>query len=254
MRTPIVAANWKMNTTFSEALALVDEQLARLQAIGEVERVLCPPYPWLLAVRDRLAGTGVLLGAQNVHHEPRGAYTGEVSAPMLADAVAYVIVGHSERRQYFAETDEIVNKKLQAASAHGLKVILCVGESLAQNEAGETQQVIERQLRGALTGVSDPAGLVIAYEPIWAIGTGRAASGAGANDVAAVIRRTVGDLLGPPASDALRIQYGGSVTPDNFSEFISQPNIDGALVGGASLKAASFVEIVRLARTRSNGG
>jgi triosephosphate isomerase (TIM) len=247
MRTPIVAANWKMNTTLAEALALVDEQLPRLQAIERVERVLCPPYPWLLAVRDRLGGTGVLLGAQNVHQEPKGAFTGEVSAPMLADVVEYVIIGHSERRQYFAESDELVNKKLQAALAHGIKPILCVGESLAQNEGGETEQIIERQLRGALAGVSEADSLVIAYEPIWAIGTGRAASGTGANAVAALIRRTVGDLLGTAATSRLRIQYGGSVTADNFAEFISQPEIDGALVGGASLKADSFVEIVRVA-------
>ena len=247
MRTPIVAGNWTMNTTLAEALALADDLIPPLQGIAGVERVLCPPYPWLLAVRDRAAGTDILVGAQNVHSEPKGAFTGEVSAPMLVDLVDYAIVGHSERRQYFAETDVIVNLKLRAILAHGLKPILCVGETLTENERGETQRVIDKQLRSGLGGVKQPGGLVVAYEPIWAIGTGRAATPEGANVVAAAIRATVGELLGPAAAAALRIQYGGSVTPDNFAAFIVQPDIDGALVGGASLKATTFVEIVRLA-------
>ena len=236
-----------MNTTLPEALALVDEMLPRLQGIRGVERVICPPFPWLAPLHDRLGGTGVLLGAQNAYSEPKGAYTGEVSVPMLADLVDYVIIGHSERRQHFGETDEIVNKKLRAVLDGGLKAILCVGENLAQNEAGDTQAVIDRQLRGALDGLAPTADLVIAYEPIWAIGTGKAASAQGANEVTAFIRGVVGGLFGGGIADELRIQYGGSVTPDNFSEFIAQPDIDGGLVGGASLKAASFVELVRQA-------
>ena len=250
-RKPIVAGNWKMNTTIAEGLALVDEMLPRLSSLGSVERVVCPPFVSLAAIAERLHGTEVGVGAQNVHPEPRGAYTGEIAPGMLEGLVSYVIVGHSERRQYFAEDDVFVNRKILAALGVGLVPIACVGETLAQNEAGETDAVVTRQVRGALEGVEHVSGIVVAYEPIWAIGTGRAATPEGANAAISVIRRTIAEVAGQPTGDGVRIQYGGSVTPDNFGAFIGQPEIDGALVGGASLKADSFVEIVRLAAQQS---
>jgi len=250
-RKPIVAGNWKMNTTIAEGLALVDEMLPRLSSLGSVERVVCPPFVSLAAIADRLHGTEVGVGAQNVYPEPKGAYTGEIAPGMLEGLVSYVIVGHSERRQYFAEDDVFVNRKILAALGVGLVPIACVGETLAQNEAGETDAVVTRQVRGALEGVEHVSGIVVAYEPIWAIGTGRAATPEGANATISVIRRTIAEVAGQPTGDGVRIQYGGSVTPDNFGAFIGQPEIDGALVGGASLKADSFVEIVRLAAQQS---
>ncbi|HET6317789.1 MAG TPA: triose-phosphate isomerase [Chloroflexota bacterium] len=246
-RKPIVAGNWKMNTSIAEGLALVDEMLPRLQALDSVERLVCPPFVSLAAVAERLQGTGIGVGAQNVHPEQKGAFTGEIAPTMLEGLVSYVIIGHSERRQYFGEDDGFVNKKVRAALGVGLVPIVCVGESLEQNERGETERVVTRQVQGALDGVEHVSGVVIAYEPIWAIGTGRAATPDGANDTSAIIRRTVASLVGEPTAQGVRIQYGGSVTPDNFGAFIAQPDIDGALVGGASLKADSFVEIVRLA-------
>jgi triosephosphate isomerase (TIM) len=246
-RKPIIAGNWKMNTTIAEGLALVDEMLPRLQAIESVERVVCPPLVSLSAISERLRGTGVGIGAQNLHPEPKGAFTGEISPGMLEGLVTYVILGHSERRQYFAEDDAFVNKKVHAALAVGLVPIVCVGETLEQNERGETETVVTRQVRGALANVEHVSGVVIAYEPIWAIGTGRAATPEGANATVSIIRRIVGELAGEATAGGVRIQYGGSVTPENFGAFIRQPDIDGALVGGASLKADSFVEIVRLA-------
>lgn len=250
-RTPIIAGNWKMHTTIAEAVALVDAMRADLQAIPSVERVLCPPFVSLAAVRERLHGTDVLLGAQNLYPERQGAYTGEISPLMLQGLVDYVIVGHSERRKYFGESDEFVAAKVRAALAHGLKPILCVGENLEENEAGRTLAVVERQVRAALDGLEALDGLVIAYEPVWAIGTGRPATPEGANAVCGAIRQIVADLRSAAAAAALRIQYGGSVSPENFPAFIAQPEIDGALVGGASLKAASFVAIVRQAAERA---
>jgi triosephosphate isomerase len=246
-RKPIVAGNWKMNTTIAEGLALVDEMLPRLQAIDAVERVVCPPFVSLAAIADRLRGTDIGVGAQNVHTELKGAYTGEISPTMLEGLVSYVILGHSERRQYFGEDDDFVNRKVHAALGIGLVPIVCVGETLEQNEADETESVVTRQIRGALEGVQHVSGVVVAYEPIWAIGTGRAATPEGANSTIAIIRRTIAEVAGGATAEGVRIQYGGSVTPDNFASFIGQPEIDGALVGGASLKAESFVEIVRLA-------
>jgi len=250
-RRPIVAGNWKMNTTIAEGLALVDEMLPRLSALTSVERVVCPPFVSLAAIAERLRGTDIGVGAQNVHPEPKGAFTGEIAPAMLEGIATYVIIGHSERRQYFAEDDAFVNRKVHAALGVGLVPIVCVGETLAQNEAGETDAVVTRQVRGALDNVEHVSGVVIAYEPIWAIGTGRAATSEGANATIGVIRRTIAELAGQPIGDGVRIQYGGSVTPDNFGAFIAQPEIDGALVGGASLKADSFVEIVRLAAEQS---
>jgi triosephosphate isomerase len=247
VRTPIVAGNWKMNTTLAEGLALVDQMLPRLQTFGAVERVVCPPFVSLAAIADRLRGTDIKVGAQNMHPEPKGAFTGEIAPGMLIDLARYVILGHSERRQYFGEDDAFINRKLLAALAVGLVPILCVGESLEQNERGETERVVSGQLRAALSGIERVGELVIAYEPIWAIGTGRAATAEGANATIALIRRTVAEHAGSAAAEAVRIQYGGSVTAENFGAFIEQSDIDGALVGGASLRADQFIEIVRLA-------
>jgi triosephosphate isomerase len=246
-RQPIVAGNWKMNTTLAEGLALVDAMLPRLQAIGSVERVVCPPFVSLAAVAERLSGSDIGVGAQNLHPEPKGAFTGEIAPGMLDGLASYVILGHSERRQYFGEDDAFVNLKVKAALASGLVPILCVGESLAQNERGETEAFVAGQVRAALDGVEHLSAVVVAYEPIWAIGTGRAATPEGANATCAVIRRTVGQLGGEAVAAGLRVQYGGSVTAENFAAFIAQPDIDGALVGGASLRADQFVEIVSLA-------
>jgi len=250
-RRPIVAGNWKMNTTVAEGLALVDEMLPRLNALGAVERVVCPPFISLASVAERLRGTDIGVGAQNMYPEAKGAYTGEIAPTMLEGLATYVILGHSERRQYFGEDDALVNRKVKAALAVGLVPIVCVGESLGQNEAGETEAFVSGQVRGALDGIGTDqlSGIVIAYEPIWAIGTGRAATPEGANATVAIIRRTVAEVGGPSAADAVRVQYGGSVTADNFAAFIAQPDIDGALVGGASLRADQFVEIVRIAST-----
>jgi triosephosphate isomerase len=246
-RKPIVAGNWKMNNTIAESLALIDAMLPRLQSFSSVERVVCPPYTSLQAVSDRLRESNILVGAQDVFPEPKGAFTGEIAPGMLEGLVSYVIVGHSERRQYFLEDDALVNRKVKAALAAGLVPIVCVGESLSQNEGGETEEVVSRQVRGALDGVDHVSAVVIAYEPIWAIGTGRAATPEGATATIEMIRRTVADLAGDAVAEGLQVQYGGSVSPDNFGAFIAQPQIDGALVGGASLKADQFVEIVRLA-------
>jgi triosephosphate isomerase len=212
--------------------------------------VLCPPFISLAAVRDALAGSPVGLGAQNAHFEAKGAFTGEVSPAMLKDlGCAYVILGHSERRAYFGETDELVARKLRAAQAHGLLPIVCVGENLEQRESGQTGQVVGGQVRAALAGLTDAelGRLVVAYEPIWAIGTGRAATAAQANETIGAIRRIAGEVVSQPAAAALRIQYGGSVTPANAAELFGQPEIDGALVGGASLKAPDFIAICQAA-------
>ncbi|MBM4445470.1 MAG: triose-phosphate isomerase [Chloroflexi bacterium] len=244
MRTPIIAGNWKMNTNIDQAVALVREMLPRLDNIQGVEKVVCPPFVSLSPVRALLSGSSVKAGAQNLYFEEKGAYTGEVSPLMLAGLCEYVILGHSERRQYFAETDDIVNRKVKAALKAGLKPILCVGESLAENEAGRTAEVVSRQVKGALAGVDFTRDLVVAYEPIWAIGTGKAATGGQANGTIGLIRSTLSALYGEASARSVRIQYGGSVTAANIAEFISQPEIDGALVGGASLKAADFIGIV----------
>jgi len=247
LRKPIVAGNWKMNNTIAESLALVDAMLPRLQSFSNVERVVCPPFTSLPAISARLRETEILVGAQNLHPEPKGAFTGEISPGMLEGLATYVILGHSERRQYFGEDDALVNRKVKAALEAGLVPIVCVGETLSQNESNETEQVVTRQIRAALDAVDHVSAVVIAYEPIWAIGTGRAATPEGANATIGLIRRTVAEVAGPQIAEGVQIQYGGSVTPDNFGAFIAQPDIDGALVGGASLRAEQFVEIVRLA-------
>jgi triosephosphate isomerase len=236
-----------MHNTIPEALALVDAMLPSLQTFASVERVVCPSFIALPTVAERLRGTDIYVGAQNMHPEPGGAFTGEICAPMLEGLATHVIVGHSERRQYFCEDDAIVNRKVKTAIGARLVPILCVGETLEQNERGETESVVSRQIRAALDGVQDASSIVVAYEPIWAIGTGRAATPEVANATIGLIRHTVADIAGADVASSLRIQYGGSVTPDNFGAFIAESEIDGGLVGGASLKADQFVEIVRLA-------
>jgi len=246
-RRPIVAGNWKMNTTIAEGLALVDALSPRLQGYSAVERIVCPPFVSLAAITDRLRGTDIAVGAQNLYPEPRGAFTGEIAPGMLEGLATYVILGHSERRQYCHEDDALVSRKVKAALEHALVPIVCVGESLEQKERGEAEVVVTRQVRAALDGVDHLSAVVIAYEPIWAIGTGRASTPQDANGTIALIRQTVAEIGGQAVADGLQVQYGGSVTAENFGAFIAQPEIDGALVGGASLKADQFLEIVRLA-------
>ena len=245
MRKPLIAGNWKMNTTLEEAKSLVRAILNELDGIEGVEKVLCPPFISLVAIKELLRGTSVELGAQNMYFEDKGAYTGEISPIMLADLCDFVILGHSERRQYFFETDEIVNKKVKKAFEIGLKPIVCVGESLKDNETGKTEQVITSQVRADLAGISPTGQLVIAYEPIWAIGTGKAATGKQAEATISFIRNIVAGLWDRGTAEAVRILYGGSVTGNNIAEFIAEPDIDGALVGGASLKANEFVSILK---------
>ena len=244
MRTPMIAGNWKMNTTLAEASALVKELIEGLERMTGVETVLCPPFLSLPLVKELLLGLSIKVGAQNMHFEERGAYTGEISPLMLCGICEYVILGHSERRQYFGETDEVVNDKIRAALAVELTPILCVGERLEQKEAGNTEEMVTRQVRGALHGIESLIGMVIAYEPIWAIGTGRAETGEGANAIIAIIRNTVARLYGEGTAQEIRILYGGSVTAANIVEYVRQIEIDGALVGGASLKANAFLAIV----------
>ena len=248
MRTPLVAGNWKMNKTVAEARDLVSKMSAPLDAISDVERVLCPPYTALNAVASMVEGTGIGVGGKNIHWEEKGAFTGEVSAGMIKELCRYVIIGHSERRTYFGETDETVNKKVVAALKAGLTPIVCVGETLDQYESGQTAEVVRRQIKNGLAGMgaADAAKIVIAYEPVWAIGTGKASSGENANYVhQKVIRPVLSELFGTEGAEAIRILYGGSVTAANASEFFGYADIDGALVGGASLKADEFVVIVQ---------
>lgn len=248
MRKPIIAGNWKMHKTAGEGVALVQEINALTNTVTDVEIVVCPPFTTLAAVAGATAGTNIGLGAQNMHWEDKGAFTGEIAPSMLKDAgCTHVIIGHSERRQYFAETDQTVNNKLKAALKAGLKAIVCVGETLAEREASATEKVVGIQVKGGLEGLSaeQVAGLVIAYEPVWAIGTGRTASADDANAVCAFIRRTVAEMVGEASADSVRIQYGGSVKPDNVAELMAKSDIDGALVGGASLEAESFSKLVK---------
>lgn len=243
-----------MNKTIAEARELVNAMrgdLSALAADGKIEIVLCPPFIAVPEVAALVKGTPIRVGAQNLYWEAKGAYTGEIAPAMLNEVCDYVIIGHSERRQFFGETDASVNKKVKAALAHHLKPIVCVGENLAQNEAGQTQAVVGAQVRAAFQDIArdDAAGIVIAYEPIWAIGTGKAASGAGANSIIGLtIRGTLAELYDEATAQAVRVQYGGSVNAKNGAEFFAQPDIDGALVGGASLVAADFIAICKAAR------
>jgi len=244
MRIPIIAGNWKMNTTPGEAVELVKSMKKKLAGIQGVEKVVCPPFVSLAIVKDLLKNTSIRLGAQNMHYERSGAYTGEISPVMLAELCDFVIIGHSERRAYFGETDQTVNRKIRAALELDITPIVCVGESLDQNEAGETVEVITRQVKAAFSGIKAIEGTVIAYEPIWAIGTGKAAKGEQANAISKLIRSLIKQLYGAEAAENLRIQYGGSVTASNAEEFMGQTDVDGALVGGASLKPGEFTGIV----------
>ncbi|CAM4217242.1 triose-phosphate isomerase [Corallococcus sp. AB004] len=250
-RRKIVAGNWKMNKTVPEALALVRELRGAVAAMGDkVEVAIAPPFVALQPLHVALEGAPLQLAAQNCHWESSGAFTGEISAPMLAElGCAYVIVGHSERRQFFGETDATVNKRAKAVKAAGMTPIVCVGETLAERESNQTLTVVERQVRGALEGFSgaDVATFVMAYEPVWAIGTGRTATTAQAQEVHAAIRGLLTRMYDEGTAERVRIQYGGSVKPDNAAELLGQPDVDGALVGGASLKAADFVAIVKAA-------
>jgi triosephosphate isomerase len=248
MRTPLVAGNWKMNKTVAEARDLVTAMSMPLDKIAGVEKVLCPPYISLMAVSNMLENSSIGVGAQNMHWEAKGAFTGEVAANMIKEFCSYVIIGHSERRAYFGETDETVNKKVIAALKAGLTPIVCVGETLDQYESGQTAEVVQRQIKGGLAGIvpEDAEKIVVAYEPVWAIGTGKASSGENANFVhQKVIRPALSELFGQDGAEAIRILYGGSVTAANASEFFTFPDIDGALVGGASLKPDEFVAITK---------
>jgi len=253
MRTPFVAGNWKMNKTVAEARDLVLAMSAPLREISNVEKVLCPPFISIPTLAALLEGSDIGLGAQNMHWEEKGAFTGEIAPGMVKEFCSYVIIGHSERRTYFGETDETVNRKVSAAMKFDLIPIVCVGETLDQYESGLTSEVVRRQIKVGLAGIDpiDPANvrrIIVAYEPVWAIGTGKASSGENANYVhAQVIRPALSDLFEVDNAQAIRILYGGSVTASNASEFFAQPEIDGALVGGASLKPDEFVAITKAA-------
>lgn len=246
-RTPVVAGNWKMNPEPDAAIALVDALVTSLAAQPSVERVVCPPYLYLTDVAKRLADSEIGVGAQHADWRDYGAFTGEVSAAMLAGLVRYVIIGHSERRTLFGETDETVRLRVESVLRHGLNPIVCVGETLAQREGGVTGEVLRRQVRDGLDGITLPANAIIAYEPVWAIGTGRAATAAMAAEACGMIRLMVGEQHGRQRAADVRILYGGSVTAANAAELFAEPEIDGALVGGASLKADEFTRIVAAA-------
>ena len=248
-RKAIIAGNWKMNKTATEAGLLLDDLIPLVEYAG-CEVVVCVPFTDLKTAVDKCAGTNLHVGAQNVHFEKSGAYTGEISADMLVDlGVEYVVIGHSERRQYFAETDETVNKRTRAALAAGLKPIVCVGESLTQREQGVTEELVRMQVKIALKDITaeEVKNVIIAYEPIWAIGTGRTATADQAQEVCAAIRKVVGELYGADIAEGMTIQYGGSMNPANAAELLSKPDVDGGLIGGASLHAGKFCEIVEAA-------
>lgn len=248
MRTPIIAGNWKMNNTASEGVALV-EALKPLVCDANCEVVVCVPAIDIPAVSAAIEGSNIALGAQNVHFAKSGAYTGEISASMLREyGVKYVIIGHSERRQYFGETDETVNKRTLAAIEAGLVPIVCIGESLEERETGKTEEVLSRQIETGFRGIDNLSGIVIAYEPIWAIGTGKTATAQQANETIAFIRKKCAELFCPKCAEQVRIQYGGSMNAKNARELMAMPEIDGGLIGGASLKAADFSSIVHFDR------
>ncbi len=249
-RTPIIAGNWKMFKTVSEAKAFFADVKGKAEVAG-VESVICAPYTVLPALVEAAKGTSIAIGAQNVHFEDNGAYTGEISGVMLKDlGVKYVIIGHSERRAYFVETDEIVNKKMHAAFKHDLLPIVCVGEKLEEREAGQTKEVCKVQTEAAFKGLSaeQAVQVVVAYEPVWAIGTGKSSTSEDAQDVIGYIRSIVAGLYDQAVADAVRIQYGGSVKPNNVAEYMGQTDIDGALVGGASLEPESYIALVEGAK------
>jgi len=246
---PFVAGNWKMHKTVAESLALVRELRGMVSMVrDQVEIAVAPPFTAIHPVAKALEGSNIKVAAQNCHWEAKGAFTGEIAAEMLPEAgCAYVIIGHSERRQFFGETDETVNRRVKAAYRAGLKPIVCVGETLAQREANQTLAGVEKQVHGGLAGLSPEQAreLVVAYEPVWAIGTGKVATTAQAQEVHAAIRKLLSSAFGQAVAAGIRIQYGGSVKPDNAADLLAQPDIDGALVGGASLKADDFARIVK---------
>ncbi len=249
-RQPIIAGNWKMYKTPAESIQFVRDLAPKLLPYHGVERVVCPTFLALTGVAEALQGSPIKVGAQNTHWEKEGAYTSQIAYSMLVGLVEYVIIGHSECRAYLGETDEMINRKAKALLSAGLKPIIAVGESLAQNEAGETASFVSQQVRAALADISpeDMPRIVFAYEPIWAIGTGKNATAEDANRIIRdVVRDTIKQLYGPSIADVVRIQYGGSVKPENMHDYMSQSDIDGALVGGASLKVDSFSELVRIA-------
>jgi len=251
MRRPIIVGNWKMHKTTAEAVALVKALKGSLASSQDVDIGVAPPFTALMAVAEALRGSAIFVAAQNMHWEPQGAFTGEISMAMLTDVgCTRVIIGHSERRQYFAETDATVNRKLKAALNAQLDPILCIGETLEQREGNATFEVLEQQLRQGLTDIaaSGMSRLVLAYEPIWAIGTGKTATPDQAQEVHAFIRGLLGDLYGKTLADEVRIQYGGSVNAGNIQLLMTQPDVDGALVGGASLEASTFTQIVAFQR------
>jgi len=250
MRRPLVAGNWKMNKTVEQATLLVAGMLPGLQAIRTVDRVICPPFTSLMTLAGMLSGTDIGLGAQNLHWEASGAFTGEVSPQMVKEFCQYAIIGHSERRALFGETDQTVNFKLKASLAIGLTPIVCVGETLEENESGKTAAVVSRQVKLGFEGVSmeDAARTIVAYEPVWAIGTGKAASAEMANDIiGGAVRKNLAELFGSDQAEKIRILYGGSVKGENAAEFFAKSDIDGGLIGGASLKAEDFLKIVEAA-------
>jgi triosephosphate isomerase len=246
-RRPIIAGNWKMNMTATQAREVASKLIPLIASVKDRDIVLAPPFTALQTVSEAIKGTNIGLSTQNLHWEDKGAFTGEISAEMLLDlGCKYVIIGHSERRQYFGETDETVNKRVKQALKKGLLPIMCIGETLAEREAGKLSEIINRQATGGLKDISvaDMKKIVIAYEPVWAIGTGKTATPEQANEVHALIRQTVKALYNAETAEGLRIQYGGSVTPDNVSSLMAMPDIDGALVGGASLKPETFAALV----------
>jgi triosephosphate isomerase len=245
MRTPIIAGNWKMNNTIKQSLELVRE-IKETKLNDQVESVLCVPYTVLQSIAKEIKDTNIKLGAQNMHWEENGAFTGEISPLMLNEiGIDYCIIGHSERRQYFNETDETVNKKIKSALSHDINPIVCVGETLEERESNRAEEIVKNQVKNAFDGISSESieRIVIAYEPIWAIGTGKTASSEDANAMCRFIRETIGELYGDK-KDIVRIQYGGSVKPSNIRELMEKSDIDGALVGGASLKADDFIKLV----------
>ncbi len=245
MRVPVAAGNWKCNTRLDSAVDLAKGLRESIDGVGGVEKVICPPFVYLSEVGGALQGSSLRLGSQDVHWEDDVAATGEVGPQMVGELAQYAIIGHSERRHQFGETDEMVSRKVRAALAAGLQPIMCVGELLDEREAGKTDEVLVRQTRSGLEGADIPDGFIVAYEPVWAIGTGRAATAEIAGEAVAVIRREVASLFGAKKAETVRILYGGSVTPDNVAEFVSRDGVDGALVGGASLKVEAFAGIVR---------
>ncbi|MFC1899857.1 triose-phosphate isomerase [Chloroflexota bacterium] len=245
MRRPMIAGNWKMNTTLDEAVELVLTMREELDQLNNIDTLICPPFTSLSVISELLKEYSTKLGAQNVFYEEKGAYTGEISPVMLADLCDFVIIGHSERRQYFSETGETINKRIRASLKVGLKPILCIGETLKEKDDGRTKEILNTELASGLSGLDNIDMLLLAYEPIWAIGTGKAATSNEANNTIGIIRRNIADLYGEEVAQTTRILYGGSVNPDNTTQLMQQSEIDGALVGGASLRADQFLSIAR---------